>query len=206
MHTGLPWKVKTVDWHVPTPLPMLLHLCSGYTGRKHSQNSRAFLHNNAMPAMSSADAAIDAARHLTDALANPTPAAPFACFGAQTMYAIWQSVDIFLATGAPTPNPIPNTHLHNYTATHAEGQLWPPRISKSAARSTTRISNNKTHCATTKGRSTNNEPTLQVPPELTHPVKPYNWVPRGWRLRLPRGAWPHHKENTGVHAANMRPR
>ena len=45
-------------------------------------------HNGAMPAMSSADAAIDADRRLADALANPAPAALFARFGAQTMDAI----------------------------------------------------------------------------------------------------------------------
>ena len=57
-----------------------------------------------MPAMSSADSAIDAARRLADALANPAPAAPFSRFGAQTMDAILQLANIFAATGAP---PIP---------------------------------------------------------------------------------------------------
>ena len=40
-----------------------------------------FPHNVAMPFMSSADAATDAASHLFDALAHPAPAAPFARFG-----------------------------------------------------------------------------------------------------------------------------
>ena len=40
-----------------------------------------FPHNVAMPVMSSADAATDAASHLFDALAHPAPAAPFARFG-----------------------------------------------------------------------------------------------------------------------------
>ena len=41
-----------------------------------------------MHAMSSADAATDAAIHLADSLANPAPAAPFAHFGAHIMDAI----------------------------------------------------------------------------------------------------------------------
>ena len=60
-----------------------------------------------MPAISSADAATDAARRLDDALYNPPPAAPFARFGSQTMYAIQQLADIFAVTGAPTLTPTP---------------------------------------------------------------------------------------------------
>ena len=60
-----------------------------------------------MTAMSSVDTATDASRRLADALANPTPAAPFARFGAQTMDAIRQLVDIFSETGVPTPTPTP---------------------------------------------------------------------------------------------------
>ena len=74
-----------------------------------------------MPAMSSAYAATDAARRLTDALANPALAAPFARFGAQTMDAIQKLADIFSATGAQPPNPTPPPRH-----TCATGQL--PRL------------------------------------------------------------------------------
>ena len=60
-----------------------------------------------MPAMFSAEASTDAARHLANTLSNPAPAAPFARFYAQTMDAIRQLADIFSATGAPTPTPTP---------------------------------------------------------------------------------------------------
>ena len=83
---------------------MLPHLYTGYMGRTHHQDCSVFPHNGAMPAMSSADAATDAARRLSDALANPAPAAPFSRFGTQTMDAIRQLAYIFDATGAP-PNP-----------------------------------------------------------------------------------------------------
>ena len=94
-HMGLPWKVRMVHRHGPTPLPVLPHLHTGDTGRMHIQNSTVFTHNGAMPAMFSANTATDAARHLADALANPAPAAPFACFGAQTMDAIRQLCEIY---------------------------------------------------------------------------------------------------------------
>ena len=45
-------------------------------------------HNNAMPAMSSSNAATDAARRLTYAFANPALTAPFSLFGDQTMDSI----------------------------------------------------------------------------------------------------------------------
>ena len=72
-------------------------------------------HNGAMTAMSSADAATDAARHLTDALENPAPAAPFARFGAQTMYAIQKLSNIFAANGTQPPNPNPTTRRNHAT-------------------------------------------------------------------------------------------
>ena len=104
---GLPWQGRVLHWHGPTPLPILLHIYPGDTGRAHSKNSRVFPHNGAMPAMSSADAATDVARRLSNTLANPAPASPFACFGTQTMDSIWKLADIFAATGAPTPTPTP---------------------------------------------------------------------------------------------------
>ena len=69
-------------------------------GEHITKTVQFFPHNGAMPAMSSADAATDAARRLDDALTNPAPAAPFARFGAETMDTIRQLVVIFAATGA----------------------------------------------------------------------------------------------------------
>ena len=95
-----------VHHHVPTPLPMLPHLHSRDTRRAHSKTSRVFHHNGAMPAISSAGAAIDASRRLADALDNPALTAPFAHFGAQIMGAIKKLAEIFSASRAPTPTPI----------------------------------------------------------------------------------------------------
>ena len=76
-------------------------------GEHISKTVQYFPHNGAMPAMSSVDADTDTARRLDDALANPTPAAPFTSFSAHTMDAIRQLADFFSATVAPTPTPIP---------------------------------------------------------------------------------------------------
>ena len=89
-------------------------------------------HNGAMPAMSSADAATDAARRLADALANPAPAAPFARFVAHNMDAIWKLADIFAATDAP-PNPTqPISHTRTTVQLprqqHSTYPQAPPRV------------------------------------------------------------------------------
>ena len=64
-------------------------------------------HNGAMPAMSSAHAATDAAMHLADTLVNPTPAAPFAHFGTHTIDAIRLLEYTFEVSGTHTPTPTP---------------------------------------------------------------------------------------------------
>ena len=51
-------------------------------GERTAKTVKFFLHNGAMPNMSSSHAAIDAVRRLAEALSNPAPAAPFARFGA----------------------------------------------------------------------------------------------------------------------------
>ena len=75
-----------------------------------------FPHNGAMPAMSPTNASTYTAKRLSDALANPAPAAPFSRFGAQTLDAIRQLADIFAATSAP-PNPTQPTR-HTRTIVH----------------------------------------------------------------------------------------
>ena len=86
-----------------------------------------------MPAISSADAATDAARRLADSLANPAPAAPFARFGAQTMDAIRKLANIFATTGAQPPNPTPPTRHTCATVQiprlqHTTDPQAPPRV------------------------------------------------------------------------------
>ena len=76
-------------------------------GESISPKQYSFFHNGAIPDMSSADTATDASRHLADALANPTLAAPFARLGNQTMDSIRQLANIFVATSAPSPTPNP---------------------------------------------------------------------------------------------------
>ena len=79
-------------------------------GERITKTVQIFPHKGVMLIMPSADTATDAARRLADALANPTPAAPFARFGAQTMDAIRKLADILSSTGAP-PNPTqPTSH------------------------------------------------------------------------------------------------
>ena len=92
-----------------------------------------FPHNGAIPAMSSANAATDAAMRLSDALANPTPAAPFVHFDAQTMDAIWKIANIFATPGAPPCNPTPPTRHTCATVQiprrqHSTDPQAPPRV------------------------------------------------------------------------------
>ena len=82
---GIPWKVRMVHWHAPTPLLMLPHYHTGDEGKTHLQNSTVSSNNGTMPAMSSADVETDAARRLAVSLSNTAMDAPFARFGAQTM-------------------------------------------------------------------------------------------------------------------------
>ena len=88
---------------------MLPHLHTGYTGGGRISKTVQFPpHNGAMRAMSSADTATNASRRLSDALANPVQAAPFARFGAHNMDAIRQQADIFLQPAhqhQPLPHP-----------------------------------------------------------------------------------------------------
>ena len=101
-------------------------------GERITKTVQFFPHNGAMPAISSVDAATDAARRLADALANPAPAVPFACFSSQTMDAIRQLSDIFAATGVP-PIP-PQTTRHTRTTVqiprrqHSTNPQAPPRV------------------------------------------------------------------------------
>ena len=132
-YMGPPWQVSMLPWHGPTPLLLLSHIYSGDTGITHSQKSRVFFHNSAMPAMSSVDAAIDAARRLVDSLSNPVPAAPFAHFCAQTMDFIKQLADIFAATGTPAPTPTPPPRRNRATTPLPSLQVTadphvPPRV------------------------------------------------------------------------------
>ena len=90
-------------------------------------------HNSAMPDMSSAGGTTDAARRLSNALANPAPAAPFACFGTQIMYAIWKLAKIFATTRAPPRNPTPSTRYTCATVQiprrqHNTNPQAPPRV------------------------------------------------------------------------------
>ena len=101
-------------------------------GERITKTVHIFPHNGAMPAMSSADAAIDTDRRLSDALAKPAPAAPFARFGAQTMDTIQQLANIVAETGAP-PNPTQPTR-HTITTVqiprrqHSTDPQEPPRV------------------------------------------------------------------------------
>ena len=101
-------------------------------GERITKTVHIFPHNGAMPAMSSADAAIDTDRRLSDALAKPAPAAPFARFGAQTMDTIRKLADISAATGA-LPNPTQTTRLTHTTVQlpgrqHSNDPQAPPRV------------------------------------------------------------------------------
>ena len=58
-----------------------------------------------MPDMPSTVMATDVARHLDKTFSNPSPAVPFAHFGAQTIDAIQQLSNIIAATGTPTHQP-----------------------------------------------------------------------------------------------------
>jgi hypothetical protein len=95
-----------------------------------------FPHDCAVPKTSSADAAVQAARDLIDALANPSPAAPFATLGQEQLRAIRTLADIFTSTVnnqpfqspprvAPTPAPPPRVALR---------PLAPPRVPISTPR------------------------------------------------------------------------
>ena len=102
-------------------------------GERITKTVQFFPHNGAMPAMSSADSATDAARRLYDALVNPTPAAPFARFGAQSMDVIRQLADIFATTGTQPPNPTPLTRRTRATVQlprlyHTTDTQAPPRV------------------------------------------------------------------------------
>ena len=91
-----------------------------------------FPHNGAMPAMSFADAATEAAWRLADALANPALAASFARFGTQTIDAIRQLANIFAATGAPPIPPQPTRHTRTPMqlprCQHSTDRHAPPRV------------------------------------------------------------------------------
>ena len=101
-------------------------------GVRITKTVKFYQHNGAMPAMSSADAATDAARRLADALANPAPAAPFARFGAHTMDSIRQLAGIFAATGAPSSPPQPTRHtrtpMHLPRRKHSTNHQAPLRV------------------------------------------------------------------------------
>lgn len=140
---GLPWQVKMVHWHIPTPLHMLHHLCNGDMEISYSKNSGDFPHNGAMPLMSSTKSAIDSASHLTDSLANPAPAAPFACFGAYTMDAIRQLSGNLEVASTTTPTP-----------------TQPPRRTRAATPLTTPQDNADLHTP------------LMVPPAVTQRLTP----------------------------------
>ena len=66
-----------------------------------------FPHNCAMPKLSSADAALRAAKELLEALRNPSPAAPFATLGQAQLQAIHKLADIFGTVTAPSPRVTP---------------------------------------------------------------------------------------------------
>ena len=121
-----------VHRHHPTTLQMLPHFYTGDTRRTHHQYCSVFPHNGAMPAMSSNNAATDAARRLADALANPAPAAPFARFGAQTLDAIRQLAKIFAATSAPPNSTQPTRHTRTTVQLlrrkHSTNPQAPPRV------------------------------------------------------------------------------
>ena len=60
-----------------------------------------------VPKLSSANNAAQAAQELTEALLNPTPAAPFATFGDKTMTAIRHLATIFAETSPSVSPPVP---------------------------------------------------------------------------------------------------
>ena len=68
-----------------------------------------FPNNCPVPKLSSADNAAGAARELTEALLNPTPAAPFATFGDKTMTAIRHLATIFAESSSSVSTPVPST-------------------------------------------------------------------------------------------------
>ena len=142
-----------------------------------------------MPAMSSVDSVIDAARRLADALANPALAGPFARFGAQAMDDIRQLVHIFSATSAPLPTPDPPPSHTRATIPlpmhkcNTDPQA-PPRVPSTVPPFRPPIS---TPSTTVEGAAPGTQATPQVPLVLTHTVQPYSGDRRGERRSLPRG-------------------
>ena len=116
---------------------MLPHICSGDTGRTHSQNSRVLppQQRHACNVLCQRNHRHSQAPHQCPR--QPAPATPFTRFVSQTMDAIQQLANIFAATGAPTPTPTPpprRTHattplptLQGKTYPHAP-QRGPPAV------------------------------------------------------------------------------
>ena len=183
-------------------------------GESAHKKVKFYLHNDAMPAWYSTNAATDASRRLSGALANPAPSAPFARFGAQTMDTIRQVEEFFFSNPHTHNNPhtTPTAYLWSNPVTYTAGKRWPPRTDEGYTCSVTTFPTKATTCTTTKGGATafateanpfattegganNYQSTPKVPHEIMHMGQLYSGGRRWRRRRFPRGAWPCHGKN-----------